>query len=233
MEAKMIRQRARENLAGNWGLSIGVAAVAALLGGLLDGASFLPDVSSEYSLPILQNMAQALDRQMQLGTVSLRFRTAVFGLAAFILGGVLELGYARFLLNQHDGKEAKFEDLFSQFDRFGDGFAQDFLRTLYTSLWSLLFIIPGIIKAYGYAMTPFILAEHPDMTASEAIRASTEMMDGHKTDLFILDLSFFGWALLCGLTANLGYLGLNPYTNAARAAFYRQLQAEERCAIYE
>ena len=146
------------------------------------------------------------------------FRNGAFGFAAFLLGGVLELGYAGFLLKMHDGEMAEFHDLFSQFDRFGQGFAQYFLRSLYVTLWSLLLVVPGIIKGISYAMTPFIMAEHPEFSASRAIALSTQMMEGHKMDLFILELTFFGWALLAVLTANVGHLALNPYRNAAYAA---------------
>jgi uncharacterized membrane protein len=66
-------------------------------------------------------------------------------------------------------------------------------------------------------MTPFILAEHPNLTASHAIRLSEDMMDGHKAELFFLDLSFIGWSILSALTLNLGNIALNPYKNAARA----------------
>lgn len=232
MEASILRARARENLRGNWGLSIGVAAVAVLLGGLMDGNSFLPSLSS-ISIPIVQEFSEWLNQGWEFGNVTISFRSGIFGFAAFILGGVLQLGYAQFLLNQHDGKDTEFSDLFSQFDRFGPGFAQRFLRNLYVTLWSLLLIIPGIVKSYSYSMTPFIMAEHPNLTASQAIELSIQMMDGHKTDLFILDLTFIGWSILCAMTANLGYLALNPYTNAARAAFYRQLQAENKYTSYE
>ena len=118
--------------------------------------------------------------------------------------------------------------LFSQFDRFKQGFLQSFLRNLYIVLWSLLFVIPGIVKSFSYAMTPFIMADHPEMTAKEAIAASKEMMDGHKGDLFILGLTFFGWHLLAGLSLGIGYLWLNPYMNAAYAAFYRDLCNQKR-----
>ena len=113
------------------------------------------------------------------------------------------------------------------------GFAQAFLRSLYTFLWMLLLIVPGIIKAISYSMTPFILAEHPNLTASQAIDLSKQMMDGHKMDLFILDLTFIGWGLLSALTLGIGALWLNPYTNAAHAAFYRQLQVENKYTSYE
>ena len=86
-------------------------------------------------------------------------------------------------------------------------------------------MIPGIVKQFSYAMTPFIMAENPDMTANEAITASRELMDGHKGELFILDLTFIGWDLLALLTLNFGHIFLNPYRNAAHAAFYKDLTA--------
>ena len=210
MDTSEIRRKAREHLQSNWALSIGVAAVACLLGGLLIGVSFVPDKVFSLTWKISD-------------TFRITLKVGFLSLAAFLIGGVLQLGYARFLLKQHDGKELDFNDLFSQFDRFGTGFAQHFLRTLYTFLWSLLLIVPGIVAALSYAMTPFILEEHPELTASEAIARSKELMDGHKMDLFLLDLTFLGWAILAALTANIGYLFLNPYLNAAYAVFYREI----------
>lgn len=234
MEAKTLRARARANLTGSWGLSIGIAAIAVLLGGVLSGPSFLPEVNVK--IPVLQELANKLNREIQFGNLSFRLNLgsgSLFSFAAFIIGGVLQLGYCRFLLRQHDGRSVEFNDLFSQFDRFGAGFAQRFLRNLYVTLWSLLFIIPGIVKSYAYAMTPFIMAERPNLTASQAIGLSIQMMDGHKTDLFILDLTFLGWSILASLPFNLGHLVLNPYKNAAYAAFYRQLQVENKYTSYE
>lgn len=236
MDERILRARARANLAGNWGLSIAVALVASLLGGLVTGISFLTELESAIPLeyfPTLHKLSDWWNRGLHIGTVTLNFRNGILGFAAFLIGGVLQIGYADFLLKQHDGKETNFRDLFSKFDFFGTGFAQQFLRELYVILWTLLFIIPGIIKGYSYAMTPFILAEHPQLTASQAIALSKDLMDGHKGELFVLDLSFFGWAILAALTLNLGHILLNPYRNAAYAAFYRQLQAEKPYTSYE
>ena len=80
-------------------------------------------------------------------------------------------------------------------------------------------------------MTPFIMADHPNMTASEAIAASKDMMDGHKWDLFVLRFTFIGWNILAALTANLGNLVLNPYKNAAEAAFYRKIAKQPRFTV--
>lgn len=226
MDTKEIRRQARAHLQGNWGLSIGVAVVACLLGGLLTGMSFIPEISYWKQLNFFhdRDIFQYVSGSWEIVQgVRIEFKNGIFGLASFLLGGVLQLGYARFLLRQHDGKPTEFNDLFSQFDRFGTGFAQHFLRSLYTLLWSLLLIVPGIIAALSYAMTPFILEEHPELTANEAIRRSKELMRGHKTDLFILELTFIGWSLLCILTLNLGHIALNPYKNAAYAVFYREI----------
>ena len=168
----------------------------------------------------IRNLKDLLTIPLVYGSLAIG---GIMGLLHFIVGGVIQLGYAQYLLNQHDRREFQFKDLFSKFDYFGAGFCQAFLRGLYTFLWSLLFFIPGIIASYRYAMTSFIMAENPEMTASEAIRASKQMMVGHKWELFCLDFSFFGWALLCSLTLNIGNLWLNPYRNAAYAAFYRKV----------
>ena len=94
---------------------------------------------------------------------------------------------------------------------------------MYILLWSLLLIVPGIMATYSYAMTDYILAEHPELTASEAIAQSKAMMDGSRWRLFCLHLSFIGWDLLCALTLGLGNLALTPYKQVAEAAFYRDL----------
>ena len=171
-----------------------------------------------------------------------------------IVGGAVRLGYARFNLNLADGKDAAFSDLFSQKDRLWDGFCMKFLQGLYIALWSLLLVIPGIVKTYSYAMTPYIMAEHPSLTANEAITESRRIMDGNKWRLFCLDFSFIGWELLCALPMYAGYfLFLNnfsgseamaisivlllaiplsvgfffvrPYEEAAWAIFYRDITA--------
>ncbi len=218
MTSKELRAIARENLQGNWGISVGVALVAALLGGMVTGSG---NISFQFNENTVRNLPPVFWGFL-LPFVSV---VGLLGLAMFIIGGVVELGYAKFLLKQHDKKELVFADLFSQFERFGTGFAQRFLRTLYTALWTLLFVVPGIIKSLSYAMTPFILEDHPELTASEAINRSKKLMDGHKMDLFILSLTFIGWDILSALTFGIGFLFLNPYRNAAYAAFYRNISA--------
>lgn len=226
MTSSELRAVARQNLEGTWGISVGVALVASLLGGSMAGAG--SNVNFNFNEDTVRNLPPVF-WSVLLPLVSV---AGLLSLAALILGGTVELGYARFLLRQHDRKELQFSDLFSQFERFGTGFAQKFLRILFIMLWTLLLIIPGIVKGLSYAMTPFILEEHPEMTASQAIKASMQLMDGHKMDLFILGLSFIGWSLLACLTMGIGFLFLNPYMNAAYAAFYRDISRKQEAGSY-
>ena len=226
MTSSELRAVARQNLEGTWGISVGVALVASLLGGSMAGAG--SNVNFNFNEDTVRNLPPVFWTVL-LPLVSV---AGMLSLAALILGGTVELGYAKFLLKQHDRKELQFSDLFSQFDRFGTGFAQKFLRILFIMLWTLLLIIPGIVKGLSYAMTPFILEEHPEMTASQAIKASMQLMDGHKMDLFILGLSFIGWSLLACLTMGIGFLFLNPYMNAAYAAFYRDISRKQEAGSY-
>ena len=101
-----------------------------------------------------------------------------------------------------------------------------FLMYIFIALWSLLFLIPGIIKMFSYAMTPYILEENPELTAGEAIDRSRAMMKGHKFDLFWLYLSFIGWFFLGFLTLGIGTLWISPYLETAQAAFYEEVKAD-------
>ena len=102
-----------------------------------------------------------------------------------------------------------------------------FLRDLYIVLWSLLLIVPGIVKTYAYSMTPFILAENPDLSAKEALSRSSAMMKGNKWKVFVLDLSFLGWNILSALTLSiLGVFYVEPYKMLTDGALYEKLKQD-------
>lgn len=152
----------------------------------------------------------------------------IMGAVYFVLGSVINVGYAKFNLNLVDKVEGTFENLFAYFSNWKTTVVARLLRSIYVVLWSLLFIISGIMASLSYAMTEYILAENPEMSASEAITLSKQMMDGNKWRLFCLDLSFIGWDILCGFSLGIGYLWLTPYKQAARAAFYREVSGTEK-----
>lgn len=100
------------------------------------------------------------------------------------------------------------------------------LMSIFVTLWSLLLVIPGIIKSFSYAMTPYILKDYPELSANQAINLSRKMMKGHKFDLFWLYLSFIGWMVLSLFTLGIGYFWLIPYMYTAQAAFYQDVKKE-------
>lgn len=152
----------------------------------------------------------------------------IMGAVYFVLGSAINVGYAKFNLNLVDKVEGTFENLFAYFSNWKTTVVARLLRSIYVVLWSLLFIISRIMASLSYAMTEYILAENPEMSASEAITLSKQMMDGNKWRLFCLDLSFIGWDILRGFTLGIDYLWLTPYKQAARAAFYREVSGTEK-----
>lgn len=125
-------------------------------------------------------------------------------------------------LTQHMTPEVA--ELFAHFNKFWAAFKVTFLTGLFTFLWSLLLVIPGIIKAYSYSMAMYILAENPEIGALEAIDRSKAMMDGHKMELFVLNLSFIGWYLLCAVTFGIAAIWVTPYVSATTANFYNSIK---------
>jgi uncharacterized membrane protein len=145
-------------------------------------------------------------------------------LVAIPLGFGLSIAMLKFIRGDKDNV---IDNMFGVFKTYGRTLGVSLLTAVFTFLWTLLFIIPGIIKHYSYAMTFYIANDHPELSADDCIEESMKMMDGHKMDLFLLDLSFIGWALLCLLfTFGIGFLWLNPYIQASHAIFYKELKAE-------
>ena len=153
--------------------------------------------------------------------------SATFGALTILL---LPMEYAftvAFLRMIRGEKELEVADLFTVYrDQFERTFIVELLMNLYTLLWMLLLIVPGIVKAYSYALAPYLVQDHPEMSASQAIDESMRLMEGHKMRLFMLDLSFIGWWLLCCLTFGLLTFIVAPYQMTARAEFYRELMGE-------
>lgn len=244
------RRVARNALAGNWKTAVLVGFLASLLGGAItsSGSSFsVGNNSSGYNTPEHLQYSELASVIFTL-CASIAALLVIYSLVSLIIGGAVKFGYAKFNLNLIDRKPAVVSDLFSQFNRMGQGFCMNLLMGIYTFLWTLLFIIPGIVKSYSYAMTPYILAEHPELTVNQAITESRRIMQGNKGRLFCLRLSFIGWVLLllvpvfvlmpltitgmAGAVIYLvlsivavivGLLFLNPYVEAANAAFYREI----------
>lgn len=215
------RKIARNALRGRWTLAIGTFIVALLLGALSRGGSsngggdrsqnYLTDnISTSFSVTIIAFITIAM----------------LWALITFFLGGAIELGYCRFNKNLIKDTDPQFNNLFSRMDIFWKALGLRLVMAIFTFLWLLLFIIPGIIAIFRYSMAFYIMDDNPSIGILEAIKQSKEMMRGNKIRLFCLWFSFIGWMLLCAMTLGIGWLWLGPYMNASFAAFYLEISGQ-------
>lgn len=234
------RSIARDVLAGKWKNAVLVGLVASLLGAA-DGTDW--DVNINFDAGNLKaslglggqtifttsgTLNSDISAFLAGGVAYFVIAAIVMGIALFILGSVIGVGYRKYNLNLVDRQEAGFENLFAYFPHWKNAFKTKLLKTIYEILWTMLFIIPGVIASYSYAMTDYILTENPELTAKEAIEKSKDMMEGNRWRLFCLEISFFGWGILSLLTLGIGSLWLTPYMEASMAAFYREVSGTEK-----
>ena len=150
----------------------------------------------------------------------------LIGLVLFFLALHLTWGFQTLFPGAVRGGEATAKDMFEGYNKelFSRVLTTTLLYYVYVFLWRLLLLIPGCIKAYSYAMTPYILKDNQEMKNNAAIEESMRMMDGHKLELFMLDLSFIGWTILSILTCCIGFLWLAPYMSMVCVNFYEDLK---------
>ena len=207
-----LRAQARERLEGKWGTFVLMTFLLYVIQALLQIPGSVGD------------LFKVLSPENALTSESLSTLSVLLTLLALPLSWGLTVS----LLRNHREESVDLENLFDGFrgGRYTRVFCALFLVNLFTFLWTLLLIIPGIIKAFSYALTPYIIMDEPELTAKQAIARSCEIMQGRRWKLFCLYLSFIGWGILCLLTFGIGFLWLVPYMNASVAAFYEDARAE-------
>lgn len=212
-----LKMRGKQAFQRNYWSCVAVAFVMSLIAGLFATSS---------GNSIRNQDSYYFSSQYSMIWMTIMGIVAVMGIGAILLsvfvGNVLLVGgYRFFVLNRTEMPTA---------GTLGYGFKSGsyinvvlimFLRSLFTSLWTLLFVVPGIIKHYEYLMIPYILAENPGMGREEAFLISKKMMNGQKWDAFVLELSFIGWWILGALTCGLlGIFYVQPYREATFAELY-------------
>lgn len=186
------------------------AKAKAQLGGRLFGDGWLMALLAEVILAAIAGAAAGLGA----------------GICGLLVSGPLLAGMQKLYLKQaQDGEVMKLEGLFDGFKRFGENVLLGLMQELFVFLWSLLFVIPGIVAVYRYALIFYIRADHPEYDWRTCFNESKRLMSGHKMELFVLHLSFLGWILVGTLTLGIGLLWVVPYMNATEAQFYRSLTA--------
>ena len=230
----LLKMNAKQVLRNNYWMALLVAFVASLLAG---GSSNIgPTLTFNYTTGSDHyNYQYGYDRAVlpYFGAVA----AAAFGfvLIAMVVGVLFSVfvsnpvtvGKCRYFMESRVGN-APFSSLFSAF---GDPAYRNvvkvmFMKNLFIFLWSLLCVIPGIYKAYQYRMVDYLMAENPYMTYQRALELSRQMTDGEKFNIFILELSFFGWLFLGALACGIGVFFVNPYIEATFAELYAALRAK-------
>ena len=207
-----LRAQARERLEGQWGTFVLMTFLMLVIQTILQIPGYIG------------SLLEILSPENVLASLSFSNISNILSLLALPLSWGLTVS----LLRNHREESVDLENLFDGFrgGRYTRVFCALFLVHLFTFLWTLLLIIPGIMKAFSYALTPYILLDEPELTAKQAISRSCEIMQGRRWKLFCLYLSFIGWGILCLLTFGIGFLWLAPYINASIAAFYEDARAE-------
>lgn len=203
MDRALLKQKAKDSLKGKYADAIIVILISAVLGGISGFISGLGEGLEIFSLQILGDII------------------------SFLVTALITFGSLSFFLKISRNEEVTYQELFSKTKMFVPYLLISLLVGIFTFLWSLLFIIPGIIAAISYSQSFLIALDNPDIDPMEAIRESKRLMNGHKMEYFILNLSFLGWAILGIFTFGILYFWLIPYMSVTQANFYNALLEEK------
>ncbi len=195
---------ARQSLSGKWGKGVSITALYFVIA---IAVSLIEETNPQYGIWL--------------------------NLLSILFFAPLAVGLAYCFLGIAQGKRIFISDLFSGFNQYGRALCTYLLTLIFTILWTLLLIIPGLIKSYAYSMTFFIINDDPQIGANEAIERSMQMMDGYKWKLFCLHLRFLGWIILGVLSLGFGLLWVYPYILTAMAHFYEDRKAEMQEIVEE
>ena len=221
LSSAVLKERAKTKLKGNYGMAFAACLVYSAIVSVIAGLSSVPTVMQTFRIVSQGGFEDAF--QMSVTGSPL---TSLGSIVEFLVMGPLQIGLTAFFMRLAVTRQTDINDLFSGFRKFGPALLLTLLIGIFTVLWTLLLIIPGIIASLRYSMAYYILNDNPEMSPTEALNASKEMMKGRCGELFVLHLSFLGWYLLAILTLCVGFMFLEPYRCAAMAEFYYEVSGK-------
>ena len=200
MNTAELKANAKEQLRGKWAVALGTVLVANIL------------IDSDVMYKVSE----------KFGLIGLSISCSLISL---FLGGVISVGLCKFLLDMTTKREEpRFETLFSQFNIYLKTLGLNILITLSVCIGTILFIVPGIIVGLMFSQSYYILSEDPSKSITQCIKESVDMMNGHKWDLFYLELTFIGWWLLTAITVGIAGLWVAPYVKVTETNFYLSIK---------
>lgn len=225
-----LKRRGKDTFLGNYWPFVGVCVLLSLLSGDLLNVQ-IQQASREF----VSNSMLFYDTLSLGDTVEYGLQTLSPYVVPFAVGGLLvsllvsfpfQVGACRFFLESSPEHKVPFGRVGHGFTQnYGNVFLTGLLQRIFLFLWTLLLVIPGIVRSFGYFAVPYLLAENPDLKPQRALQLSLQMTRGYKWDLFVLNLSFLGWFLLSGISFNIaGIFYVNPYYQATLAEAYRFLR---------
>lgn len=214
---KQIKANARAALSAHYWPMVGIMFLASILSSAISVIAVIPTYAAEISA-IYSMEAPAAGAGASMGF-------SLLSLVGAFIAMFFTVGIAYFNYKVYRGEEPDLGDIFIAFKdgRFGRVLGGMLLVEIYTFLWSLLFLIPGIVKSYQYSMMPYLLIDRPDLSIKECFEMSKQMTDGNKWSLFVLDLSFIGWFML-SIIVIVDIFYVTPYFNLAKAGAYDYLK---------
>lgn len=202
MDRSELKARAKESLKGHYWEAIKV---------------FLLYMLICFGITIVTSIIAGIFKENELLTAILGF------IPSFIVIGLYG-GFYSFFLKISRNEEVSCTELFKKMNLFWISIGVSLVASIFSALGMFLFIIPGIIIAFNYAMVYFVIVDNPEMGVMEALGTSKKIMNGHKWEYFVLNLSFIGWYILCYLTFGLLILWLAPYISVTTANFYNKIK---------
>lgn len=225
LKSKEIRAKAWDSLKGKYGKALLATIIVSLVVSLPGLFTLFSDRLSKIIdaiKPDELDKSNLIDALSISGAALLLAFVALF--AGFFIGNIASLGCCNYFIKNTDSKPSLFS-VFSGFKkRYGRNVKTLILRDIKLVLWSLLLVVPGIIKSIEYSIIPYILADDNEISSKDAFKKAKQMMKGNKWRAFKLDLSFIGWYFLCIFTFGIGAFFLVPYVEAANAEFYVELK---------
>ena len=213
-----IKLQAREKFNTQYGVAVGALVLYMLISAGISWITSIANIPNMVHYGTFYGMYSYSTLAMNLSQLQLL-------ISIFLVPPVM-VGYLFFSLRIYRGEDVDIGGMFREgFSGYWRKVGGVLWMELFIFLWSLLFIIPGIIKALSYSMTPFILAEHKNVPATEALKISMRMTQGYKGEIFVMGLSFIGWLILSALTAGILYIFyVGPYINTSFAGLYDELK---------
>lgn len=222
-----LKERAKVSFRANYWKCVLVALILTFIGGGASSGGVNFELNISDNNINVSSPAELLPFTTLIGSIAL-VAVGISIIVSIFLLNPLRVGCMRFMRNNANG-EAVLDDIGTGFKNYWPAVKTMFLSDLYILLWSLLLIVPGIVKSYSYRMVPYLVADHPEMSSNEILECSQAMMEGNRWEAFVLDLSFFGWNLLSGLTMGLvGLFYATPYQMQTNANLYLELSRTDR-----